>query len=100
MLAAVGMMFVFTALVGVLLFGAAGRLDVPMFWAYLAVYLAVGLVNNVLLVRRNPELFRLRTTGLGPSDVPDQLYRYALGFGYIGQHTRRTIADKAKHCQR
>jgi protein-S-isoprenylcysteine O-methyltransferase Ste14 len=35
----------FVALIGLLLFGCAGRLDLPMFWAFLAVWFATGLIG-------------------------------------------------------
>jgi protein-S-isoprenylcysteine O-methyltransferase Ste14 len=38
----------FTALVGALLFGTAGRWDLPMFWAYLAVLCAVSVAGGIL----------------------------------------------------
>jgi len=50
--AQIGAMFV---LIGVVLFGGAGRLDWSWGWAYLAIYLASTLANAWLL-RRNPEL--------------------------------------------
>ena len=48
----IGVMFL---VIGVVLFGAAGRLDWSWGWAYLAIYLAGTLVNEWFL-RRNPEL--------------------------------------------
>lgn len=70
-----------TVLFGVLLFGSAGRLDLPMFWAYLVVGLAIGLAGILMMARRSPDLIQYRTR-LGASDIPDGLYRLALGLGY------------------
>lgn len=74
-----------TALFGIVLFAPAGRLDLPMFWAYLVVNLTIGLVGMVLMAVRSPDLIQHRTR-LGASDVPDQLYRVALGLGYISHY--------------
>jgi protein-S-isoprenylcysteine O-methyltransferase Ste14 len=46
------------AVVGGVLFLAAGRTDLPMFWAYLAVLLAVTAAATVAVYRRNPDLIR------------------------------------------
>jgi protein-S-isoprenylcysteine O-methyltransferase Ste14 len=39
-----------------ILFGAAGRLDWPMAWALMAVYVAFLLINATVLVRKDPAL--------------------------------------------
>jgi protein-S-isoprenylcysteine O-methyltransferase Ste14 len=39
---------VFLALIGAVLFGCAGRLAVPMFWAYLAVWAAATVVGSIV----------------------------------------------------
>ena len=50
--AQIGVMFL---VIGVVLFGSAGRLDWVWGWVYLAIYLASTLVN-AWFFRRNPEL--------------------------------------------
>ena len=47
------------ALMAAILFGAAGRLDLPTFWTYLGVWLAVQIVA-LPLARRHPTLLRER----------------------------------------
>jgi protein-S-isoprenylcysteine O-methyltransferase Ste14 len=54
--AQIGVMFL---VIGVILFGAAGRLDWIWGWVYLGIYLASTLVNAWFL-RRNPELIAER----------------------------------------
>ena len=57
------------AVVGGILFLAAGRTDLPMFWAYLAVLLLLTVVATVAVYRRNPELIReQRQPGAGNQD--------------------------------
>lgn len=71
-----------TILYGVLLFGAAGRLDLPMFWAYIALNFTIGLVGILVMAQRHPDLIQYRTK-IGTSDIPDKLYQVALGVGFI-----------------
>jgi protein-S-isoprenylcysteine O-methyltransferase Ste14 len=60
------------AVIGVLLFGAAGRLDVPAFWLYLAVFwLNAGALYTVL-ARRSPALVAER---MRPPSDRDRLTR-------------------------
>lgn len=85
MLRGVASVVVGTILFGVFLFGAAGRLDLPMFWAYLAVNFAIGLAGILIMAQRHPDLIQYRTR-LGASDIPDQLYRWALGLGFASHY--------------
>jgi protein-S-isoprenylcysteine O-methyltransferase Ste14 len=48
------------ALLGLLLFGAAGRADLPMLWAYLVVFYAVGIVGLLAVVRRDSSVLQER----------------------------------------
>lgn len=57
------------ALVGAVLFGAAGRTDLPMFWTYLALMLAITLAATLAVYRRSPDLIReQRRPGQGNQD--------------------------------
>ena len=49
-------------LVAVVLFGAAGRLDIPMFWAYLGIVAAVS-VTGLLLIDEDLLQERMRPGG-------------------------------------
>ena len=62
--AQIGVMFL---LIGVILFGAAGRLDWIWGWAYIGMYLASTLVNGWWLLRRDPELVAERGE---PGEMP------------------------------
>jgi hypothetical protein len=62
--AQIGLMF---AVLAVILFGAAGRLDWVWGWVYLAIYLAGTLVNAWFLLRRDPELVAERGQ---PGEMP------------------------------
>jgi len=64
--ARVGQIAVMFVVIGVLLFGAAGRLDWIWGWAYLGMYLASTLVNGWFL-RRAPELVAERGR---PGEMP------------------------------
>src|SRR5215469_7747387 len=48
---------VLVALIGLLLFGSAGRLDVPTFWVYLALWLGASLVSVAVV---DPTLYQER----------------------------------------
>ena len=48
---------VLTALV---LFVSAGRCDLPMLWAYLCVYIGSNLTIKLIIIKRDPDLFRER----------------------------------------
>lgn len=43
-----------------LLFGAAGRWDLPMFWAYLVLFYGIGLIGLGVVARRHPSLLEER----------------------------------------
>ena len=62
----------FCALIGVSLFGSAGRIDLPFFWTYLFVCIASFSVAGLVI---DPELFRER---IRPGGRPLQLRYYAL----------------------
>lgn len=48
------------SLLGLLLFGAAGRWDLPMFWAYLLVFFVVGIVGLLAVGSRDPSVLQER----------------------------------------
>src|SRR5439155_5486225 len=57
--------FIFEAVIGAILFGCAGRLDLPWFWALIAVHATALLLG---MVRMDPELEReRRRPASGPS---------------------------------
>jgi protein-S-isoprenylcysteine O-methyltransferase Ste14 len=62
--AQIGLMF---AVLAVILFGAAGRLDWVWGWVYLGIYLTGTLVNAWFLLRRDPELVAERGQ---PGEMP------------------------------
>ncbi|HVB80439.1 MAG TPA: isoprenylcysteine carboxylmethyltransferase family protein [Candidatus Binataceae bacterium] len=62
----------FCALIGLLLFGCAGRLDIAFFWAYLLVCLACFTVATCVI---EPELFQER---IRPGGQPLKVRYYAL----------------------
>ena len=43
------------------LFGSAGRLDLPMLWAYFGVYVGTNLATRVFISKRDPGLLKERT---------------------------------------
>lgn len=49
-----------TAALGAILFGAAGRLGLPMFWVYLGGYALLVLIYALVMSRRDPELLAER----------------------------------------
>jgi protein-S-isoprenylcysteine O-methyltransferase Ste14 len=49
-----------TVALGAVLFGAAGRLDLPMFWLYLGAYALLVLVYALVMSRRDPALLAER----------------------------------------
>jgi protein-S-isoprenylcysteine O-methyltransferase Ste14 len=63
----VAQMLGFILLVAVVLFGAAGRIDIPMFWTYLGV-LAAGSIAGMFLIDEDLARERMRPGGnpLGP----------------------------------
>jgi protein-S-isoprenylcysteine O-methyltransferase Ste14 len=74
-----------TVFFGVLLFVPAGRWDLPLFWAYLAANLVIGVAGMLLMAQRSPDLIKHRLQ-LGASDVPDRLYRLTLGLGLFSHY--------------
>lgn len=48
------------ALLAALLFGAAGRWDLPAFWAFLTVFFGIGLAGVLVVHRNDPTLLRER----------------------------------------
>jgi protein-S-isoprenylcysteine O-methyltransferase Ste14 len=62
----------FCALIGVSLFGSAGRLNLPFFWAYLFVCIALFSIAGLVI---DPELLRERVR---PGGQPLKLRYYAL----------------------
>ena len=55
-----GQWIVVTAMVAVVLFASAGRVDVPMFWAYFVVHSGAQLAISLLVFRRNRDLLEER----------------------------------------
>jgi protein-S-isoprenylcysteine O-methyltransferase Ste14 len=55
-----GQWIVVTVLLAVVLFVSAGRVDLPMFWAYLAVHSGAQLTMALLVFRRNRDLLEER----------------------------------------
>src|SRR5262245_47928836 len=88
MLAFVAVALLSMFILGSLVFGAAGRLDLPMVWAYLAVFFVSALLGNFVIHRCNPGLLerRVRFVTQNTSEVPDQLYRVALGVGFVSHY--------------
>jgi protein-S-isoprenylcysteine O-methyltransferase Ste14 len=84
LLVGIGWVLVSTLLLGGLLFGAAGRWDLPLIWAYLGGFVVISLVSALLLYWRSPDLLKLRTgLRMGRSEVPDLLFRGALAAGFL-----------------
>jgi len=55
-----GQWIVVTVMVAVVLFASAGRVDVPMFWAYFVVHSGAQLAISLLVFRRNRDLLEER----------------------------------------
>lgn len=55
-----GQWIVVTVMVAVVLFASAGRVDVPMFWAYLVVHSGAQLAMTLVVFRRNRDLLEER----------------------------------------
>ena len=55
-----GQWIVVTAMLATMLFASAGRVDVPMFWAYLVVHSGAQLAMALLVFRRNRDLLEER----------------------------------------
>jgi protein-S-isoprenylcysteine O-methyltransferase Ste14 len=55
-----GQWIVVTVMVAVVLFASAGRVDLPMFWVYLAVHSGAQLAMALLVFRRNRDLLEER----------------------------------------
>jgi protein-S-isoprenylcysteine O-methyltransferase Ste14 len=69
----------FQALIGALLFGCAGRWDLPMFWAYLGVWTASALVGPLVV---DPSLIKERLRpGPGGKDYARTIAFLPLGLG-------------------
>ncbi len=49
---------VYFAVMAGILFGTAGRIDLPMFWAYIVVMVAIALIAAARVYRRNPDLIK------------------------------------------
>jgi protein-S-isoprenylcysteine O-methyltransferase Ste14 len=71
----------FVALLGAVLFGCAGRWDLPWFWAYLGVWVAAALVGQALM---DPTLLRERFRP-GPGGR-DYLTVVVVILAWVGQH--------------
>jgi protein-S-isoprenylcysteine O-methyltransferase Ste14 len=52
-----------------ILFGAAGRIDWPMGWIYLGLFIGLSLGSRVLVQRKNPDLIAERAGSLDRKDV-------------------------------
>jgi protein-S-isoprenylcysteine O-methyltransferase Ste14 len=55
-----GQWIIITVLLGVVLFASAWRMDLPMFWAYLAIHSGAHLAMALLVFRRNRDLLEER----------------------------------------
>jgi protein-S-isoprenylcysteine O-methyltransferase Ste14 len=55
-----GQWIVVTVMLGAVLFGSAGRVDVPIFWVYLAVHSGAQLAMALLVFRQNRDLLEER----------------------------------------
>jgi protein-S-isoprenylcysteine O-methyltransferase Ste14 len=55
-----GQWIIVTVMVGVVLFASTGRLDLPMFWIYLAVHSSAQLAMTLLVFRRKRDLLEER----------------------------------------
>lgn len=73
---------VVVALVGAVLFGAAGRVDLPFFWTYLAV---LGLCAAFMLLTVSPELLAERHKPAGRGQDNLTLLRIAAAFIFLSQ---------------
>src|SRR5262249_54376939 len=71
----------FVALLGALLFGCAGRWDLPWFWVYLGVWAAAALVGPAVM---DPTLLQERVRP-GPGGR-DYLTEVVITFAWVGQH--------------
>lgn len=65
----------FYVVAGVVLFGSAGRLNLPFFWAYLLLVVLFSIFVVVLLSRRSPSLLKERRKP-GPGEQ-DRLFKPA-----------------------
>ncbi|MBW8813932.1 MAG: isoprenylcysteine carboxylmethyltransferase family protein [Caulobacterales bacterium] len=84
MLRMVAQTVAWVAVVGVLLFWPAGRLDWPQAWVFLAIVLACSLGLGFWLARRDPGLLRerLRPVGLSEPDPVNRAYITAMMVGF------------------
>lgn len=62
-----------------ILFASAGHLALPMFWAYILLHAAVGLVGTILMMTRQPGLIRERRHP-GPGSKENVIILKAVGF--------------------
>jgi len=62
---AIASVFILTAVMGVILFGAAGTLDYWQAWVYLLVFTVASLLTTIYLITNDPELLKRRMRG-GP----------------------------------
>lgn len=62
-------MIIFTGIVPLALFLAAGRLDWWMGWVYVVIATVITIMSRYLMVRRNPDLLEERVKALGREDT-------------------------------
>jgi protein-S-isoprenylcysteine O-methyltransferase Ste14 len=71
------------AVMGVLIFGAAGTISYWQGWAYLAVFTSASVLMTGYLMKRDPALLERRMTG-GPTAEKRPAQKLIMGFASIG----------------
>lgn len=71
---------IMVAVFAVVLFGSAGRLDLPMVWAYLSTYGAFLLAFALVMSRRDPELLKERRRARPGAKKWDRVLLTVYGF--------------------
>lgn len=64
---------VYFAFVGAVLFASAGRIDLPMFWGYLALNAIPALVATVVVYRHSPDELKDQTKPRSQANTADKL---------------------------
>ena len=87
-----GLLAVYLAAMAAVLFGAAGTLSVPMFWAYLALFAVMCVGASAAVYLRSPDLVKERLRpGEGEQDR-------VLSARLEPPHPRATAARRAGSC--
>ena len=74
-----GQWIVVTVLLAVLLFASAGRMDLPMFWAYIVIHSGAQLAMALLVFRRNRDLLEERQNPGAGAKVWDRILLWVYG---------------------